>query len=208
MEGWMLSEARCPLNVGLLQSSIFNSRRGKWEMWLRVSLTLRCLALGQHLNFLDGCIADGSVGLAPGPDASFTGTHWEIVNPVTDDPQTLESGFLVSGLPLGGSVHIVMRRNGDFTWSSHAHDSGFDNINYVISAALRMPSGMAFTFQRSGHVEGTVAGLPFGRSVRDDNSDTAPLFASMERWMRAERGRLSRHADVAKAMNYTNRPMN
>jgi len=30
----------------------------------------------------------------------------------------------------------------------------------------------------------------------------APLAASPEQWMRAERGRLSRHADVAKAMDY------
>jgi transposase len=30
----------------------------------------------------------------------------------------------------------------------------------------------------------------------------APLVASLEQWMRAERGRLSRHADVAKAMDY------
>jgi transposase len=30
----------------------------------------------------------------------------------------------------------------------------------------------------------------------------APLVASLEQWMRTERGRLSRHADVAKAMDY------
>jgi hypothetical protein len=30
----------------------------------------------------------------------------------------------------------------------------------------------------------------------------APLVMSLEQWMRAERGRLSRHADIAKAMDY------
>lgn len=30
----------------------------------------------------------------------------------------------------------------------------------------------------------------------------APLVASLEHWMRSERGKLSRHADVAKAMDY------
>src|SRR5206468_7296690 len=30
----------------------------------------------------------------------------------------------------------------------------------------------------------------------------APLVTSLERWMRDERGKLSRHADVAKAMDY------
>lgn len=32
--------------------------------------------------------------------------------------------------------------------------------------------------------------------------DTAPQVAALEQWMRAERGRLSRHAEVAKAMDY------
>jgi transposase len=30
----------------------------------------------------------------------------------------------------------------------------------------------------------------------------APLVASLETWMRGERGKLSRHANVAKAMDY------
>ena len=33
-------------------------------------------------------------------------------------------------------------------------------------------------------------------------ADAAPLVAELERWMRAERERLSRHAPVAKAINY------
>ena len=32
--------------------------------------------------------------------------------------------------------------------------------------------------------------------------DVAPLVTDLESWMKAERGRLSRHADVAKAMDY------
>jgi hypothetical protein len=62
-----------------------------------------------------------------------------------------------------------MRRNGNFTFSSHAHDSGFDNIDYIVSAVVMTPSGVAFTFQHSGHTEGTVAGLPFGTPRRDDD---------------------------------------
>src|SRR5690242_15783684 len=61
---------------------------------------------------------------------------------VGDEPITFDSGPLTSDLPLGGSVHIVIMSNGDFTFSSHAHDSGFDNIHYVITAALVAPSGM------------------------------------------------------------------
>lgn len=86
----------------------------------------------------------------------------------TGDTATFDVG-LTSDLPLGGAVHLVMRRNGDFTFSTHAHDSGFDNIDYAISAVLVTASGIAFTFQRSGHVEGTSAGLPFGTPDRNDD---------------------------------------
>jgi len=89
--------------------------------------------------------------------------------PKNGDTATFDRS-LTSGLPLGGSVHLVMRRNGDFTFSSHAHDSGFDNIDYVISAVLVTTSGIAFTFQHAGHVEGTSAGLPFGTPNRNDDS--------------------------------------
>jgi hypothetical protein len=81
---------------------------------------------------------------------------------------TFDSGPLTSDLPLGGSAHLVMRKNGDFTFSCHAHDSGFDNIDYVVAAVLMTFRGIAFTFQHSGHVEGTIAGLPFGTPNRDD----------------------------------------
>lgn len=88
----------------------------------------------------------------------------------TGDTATFDSGPITSDLPLGGSVHLVMRRNGDFTFSTHVHDSGFDNIDYVISAVLVTGSGIAFTFQHAGHVEGTSAGLPFGTPDRNDDT--------------------------------------
>jgi hypothetical protein len=91
---------------------------------------------------------------------------------VSGDTAVFDAGPLTSDLPLGGSVHLVMRRNGDFTFSTHAHDSGFDNIDYVISAVLLTASGIAFTFQHAGHVEGTSAGLPFGTPDRNDDSTT------------------------------------
>jgi hypothetical protein len=84
------------------------------------------------------------------------------------DTATFDSGNVTSDLPLNGSVHLVMRRNGDFTFNTHAHDSGFSNIDYAISAVLLTASGIAFTFQHSGHVEGTSAGLPFGTPDRND----------------------------------------
>lgn len=88
---------------------------------------------------------------------------------VASDIVNFDSGPVTSPLPLGGSAHLTMRRSGDFTFSSHVHDSGFNNINYILGAVLMSPSGIAFTFGKSGHVEGTSAGLPFGTPNRNDD---------------------------------------
>jgi hypothetical protein len=76
---------------------------------------------------------------------------------------------VTTDIAVGGSVHLVLKSNGSFTFSCHAHDRGFDNINYTISAAVMTPDGIIFTFQHSGHTEGTVAGLPFGTPNRNDD---------------------------------------
>jgi hypothetical protein len=79
------------------------------------------------------------------------------------------SNHLTSKLPLGGSAHLVITDKGLFTFSSHAHDSGFNNIDYSLGAVLMTPSGVAFTFGHKGSVEGTIAGLPFGTPDRNDD---------------------------------------
>jgi hypothetical protein len=76
---------------------------------------------------------------------------------------------LTSGLPLGGSVDIVMNSAGNVTFSGHLHDSGFDNIDYTLSVVIIAPNGTGIAFQRSGHTEGTSAGLPFGTPNRNDD---------------------------------------
>jgi hypothetical protein len=76
---------------------------------------------------------------------------------------------LTSGLPLGGWVDIILNAEGDITFSGYLHDSGFDNIDYTLSAVIVSPSGASIGFQHVGHTEGTVAGLPFGKPNRDDN---------------------------------------
>src|SRR5579871_3437183 len=99
-------------------------------------------------------------------------TRFGLTAPQLATSRTINSGALTSDLPLGGSVGIVMNENGDFDFTSHAHDSGFDNIDYTISAAIMTPDGFAFTFQHSGSTEGTVAGLPFGTPNRDSDFNT------------------------------------
>jgi hypothetical protein len=116
-------------------------------------------AVSRIKNSMEVCWAGG--------DGSVQDSFW--YDQVFQDTAIFDSGYLTSNLPLGGFVHLVMRRNGDFTFSCHAHDSGADNIDYVVSAVLMTPSGIAFTFQHSGSVEGTSAGLPFGSPNRNDD---------------------------------------
>jgi len=85
------------------------------------------------------------------------------------ESMTFESGPVTSSLPLGGNIHLVVRRNGDFVFSGHAHGSGFDNIDYAFAVLLATAGGTAYTFAHAGHVEGTIAGLPFGKPNRESD---------------------------------------
>jgi transposase len=50
--------------------------------------------------------------------------------------------------------------------------------------------------------ERAINGLPADQRLATRQRQIAPLVASLEGWMRGERGKLSRHANVAKAMDY------
>ena len=51
-------------------------------------------------------------------------------------------------------------------------------------------------------IERTISGEPAARRLAVRQEKSAPLVAELESWMRTERAGLSRHADVAKAMDY------
>jgi len=51
-------------------------------------------------------------------------------------------------------------------------------------------------------VERDINGLPAGQRLAVRQDQVAPLVAELETWMRAARAKLSRHAEVAQAMNY------
>lgn len=103
---------------------------------------------------------------------TWTGGGGAAEHEVSGDTVTFESGAVTSDLPLGGTVHVVMQRNGMFTFSTHAHDSGFANITYAYEVVVATARGDAFTFTHSGHVEGTGAGLPFGTPQRNSDLST------------------------------------
>lgn len=51
-------------------------------------------------------------------------------------------------------------------------------------------------------IERTISGLPADRRLAVRQQQAAPLVAALEAWMREERRKLSRHSDVAGAMDY------
>ncbi len=51
-------------------------------------------------------------------------------------------------------------------------------------------------------IEREINGLPAAERLTVRRSRVTPLVADLETWMRSERGKLSRHSDVAKAMDY------
>lgn len=104
---------------------------------------------------------------------TWTSTGGTAEHEVSGDTAKFDSGQVNSDLPLNGNVQLVVQRNGTFTFTTSAHDSGFDNISYGIAAILVTAPGDAFQFEHSGHVEGTSAGLPFGTPQRNDHFFTS-----------------------------------
>ncbi len=51
-------------------------------------------------------------------------------------------------------------------------------------------------------VERSINGLPAEQRLALRQTHVAPLVTDFETWMRAARGKMSRHAEVAKAMDY------
>jgi len=54
-------------------------------------------------------------------------------------------------------------------------------------------------------IEHEINGRPEGERLAVRRERSAPLVAELQTWMKAERARLSRHADVAKALDYIQR---
>jgi hypothetical protein len=129
-------------------------------------VVLKCLGNIEGPRFLDGRTGNGTVGLAPATDRQFTGTHWEVLSLAATDSKTFVSGNLVvpGSLPLNGNATVEMHVDGDWVFTPHAHDSGFDPIAYALSAVVVTPSGKPFAFERGGQVGGTSGGGP-----RDDD---------------------------------------
>jgi hypothetical protein len=107
----------------------------------------KCMAL-----FFDGDPSNKGVRDAGGGHAA---AGFVFVLPHHDEVQVFDSGPLTSDLALGGSAHLVITKAGAFTFSTHAHDSGFDNINYSLGGpddAVRAGLHLRAPRQRGRHV--------------------------------------------------------
>ena len=51
-------------------------------------------------------------------------------------------------------------------------------------------------------IERAINGMSATARLAQRRADVAPLVAELEQWMRAERARVSRHAEIAKAIDY------
>lgn len=143
---------------------VYGAIRGKW-----IESGWEGGALGYPIGVEHDQLGGGRVQRFQHGVISWTPDAGAVIRLIGGDAANFDTGRLPSDLPLGGSAHLLVQRGGDFLFTVHAHNSGFDNIDYAMATVLVSPSGIAFTFEHKGHVEGTSAGLPFGTPNRDDD---------------------------------------
>jgi hypothetical protein len=72
------------------------------------------------------------------------------------------------GTALGGHCTVVVNNRGNWTFSGHMHDSGFDSYDYSLGVVIMTPSGIGYTLRHGGHTQGTSAN-PLGSPNRNDD---------------------------------------
>lgn len=105
-------------------------------------------------------------GGAHSADGSFN--YVVSFRPAPHDPTVFDSGPLTTALALGGSAQLSVSGDGSFTFRSHAHDSGFSNIDYTVIGVLLLESGQPFVITHDGSCEGTSGNI-LGSPRRDDD---------------------------------------
>jgi hypothetical protein len=150
-------------------------------------------ALGWETSHLGFPLTDET----PAPDemgrfnAFQNGTiYWSPATGAVEIPvvQTWDVGSITfsDSTALGGNCRLVMNNSGEWTFSGHMHDSGFDTYEFGVTAVALTPSGIAYTLEHTGRTEGTSAGLPFGTPNRDhDWTITGMNSLVRDNWMQA-----------------------
>ena len=122
------------------------------------SISVLQIARGMKASSLLGIAKDVGVNPPPPPISARSLLSRRAFN----------SDFITTNQPLGGTVTVHADSQGEITINGSFHDSGFDNIDYTVTVVIVTPTFRAFTFQHSGHTEGTSGNL-LGHPNRDDN---------------------------------------
>ena len=97
-------------------------------------------------------------------------------------------------------LYLPGRKSGPVTeagcWA-HGRRKLFD-----LAQVARAPAGRRGRANAIFDVERSINGLPAEQRFAVRQTHVAPLVADLEAWMRSTRGKMSRHAEVAKAMDY------
>jgi hypothetical protein len=101
-----------------------------------------------------------------------------------------ESVTFSDGTALGGPITVVMNNKGDWTFSGHMHDSGFDSYDFTIAVAVMTPSGIAYTLSHTGHTQGTSAN-PFGPNRDNDWTSSGNNASIRDNWLEVFQGQLA-----------------
>jgi hypothetical protein len=143
-----------------------NSSDGEVQIWFMN---------GEHIVRRANVVDEHGTQIRAGAPWSIAGVAAPLAPPPPPPPVPDSASFGATGmtcaLALGGDVHLFINKQGDFAFTTHAHDSGLTNIDYtivgVLSSATRPELAISFTHQ--GGVEGELAALPFGEARRNDD---------------------------------------
>jgi len=105
---------------------------------------------------VDGKTA-ASATLTPGP----TELHFD-----------LDSITFDGGVPVGGFAHLILCKDGTYSFYGHFHDSGATEYNINFVWAIKDSGNHVYTFQQSGHVSGTLEPGPRDFDWRIDGQNT------------------------------------
>jgi hypothetical protein len=99
----------------------------------------------------------------PGAGGSLQDNYWYDTVPTSID-FAFDPIVFGGGVPVGGSAHLTIRKDGSYTFTGHLHDSGATEYSVALAWAVKDFRDMVYTFQHAGHVAGT-----FETGSRDDD---------------------------------------
>ncbi len=154
-------------------------------------ILVRWAALGYETSYLGYPVSDEQDWTAPAPygpgrisNFQFGQIAWRSADrAIFELPETHQTETVPvttpDGTALGGTVSMLLKSNGDYTFECHMHDSGVPSYDFTVRAVFTSGAGQVVGAQHSGHVEGTDATTPTHAPNRNDDyteSGNSPLM--------------------------------